>query len=184
VADPSSKTTIDEAIATCDVQITQHRKSGSATLLALAGATLLLVLAVCTFGWLLFQPLARLPEEKAISALFSGPFIYAVLAIFAIIFGVLMAIYRFHLTEIAKAEHNKIGFLRVRIAAHNSSPGYQTEVRQALVDGAFSAGSGLGQKTKVVESPIPGHPTSDVAAAVLDQVLRRFDLVEKKAAKE
>lgn len=179
-----SPTTIDDAIATCDDQIASHRNSGTRILGVLVGATGVLVLAITVFGWLLFQPLARLSEDKAISALFSGPFIYAILAIFTIVFGVLMAIYRFHLSEIAKAEHNKIGFLRIRIAAHNSSQGYQTEVRQSLTDQAFSPGAGAQLKAKVVESPLPGHPTSDVSALVLDKILHRFDLVEKKAGKE
>ena len=184
MSDTASKSTIDEAIATCDSHVQEHRRSGATILIVLAAATTILVLAVAAFGWLLFQPLARLSEDKAISALFSGPFIYAVLAIFTVIFGVLMAIYRFHLNEVAKAEHNKIGFLRIRIAAHNSSPGYQSEVRQSLTEQAFLSGSGLSGKTKLVESPLPGHPTADVTAAVLDKILQRFDLIEKKTVKE
>jgi len=181
---PDSPTTIDDAIATCDEQIASHRNSGVRILGVLAGATAILVIAVAVFGWLLFQPLARLSEDKAISALFSGPFIYAILAIFTIVFGVLMAIYRFHLNEVAKAEHNKVGFLRIRIAAHNLSQGYQTEVRQSLTEQAFTVGLSAVQKPKVVESPLPGHPTADVTAEVLDKILQRFDLVEKKVPKE
>ena len=93
-----------------------------------------------------------------------------------------MSVYRFQLNEVAKAEHNKIGFLRIRIAAHNASAGYQTEVRQSLTEQAFLAGANTGSKAKLVESALPGHPTADITAAVLDKVLQRFDLVEKKVS--
>jgi hypothetical protein len=59
--------------------------------------------------------------------------------------------------------------------------GYQSEVRQALTDQAFNHTTQNGIfKTKLVESPLPGHPTSDFAALLLDKILARFDIVEKK----
>ncbi|WP_397535875.1 hypothetical protein [Roseateles sp.] len=178
---PKESNSIDEAIAACEAQIAGHRKSAVGVLQTLFAGTALLVLSVSTFGWLLFQPLARLSEDKAVAALFSSPFIFAILVIFMIVFGVLMSVYRFHLNEVAKAEHYRLGFLRVRVAAHNVTAGYQSEVRQALTDQAFNHTTQNGIfKTKLVESPLPGHPTSDFAALLLDKILARFDIVEKK----
>lgn len=184
--DESKETTsVDIAIAACDAQIANHRQSASNVLRMLGTGTATLVICVVAFGIFLFQPLARLSEDKAVSALFSSPFIFAILAIFTIVFGVLMSVYRFHLNEIAKAEHYKIGFLRIRIAAHNAAHGYQSEVRIALTDSAFTYAPQTGLfKAKSVESPLPGHPTSDVAALMLDRILARFDLVDKKKGED
>lgn len=146
---------------------------------------LAVVMGLVGFGYMLFRPFIGLSEQTAVSTLFSNSVIFALLAIFAIVFGVLMAVYRFHLHEISKAEHYKIGFMRIRIAANNTSPGFLSEVRLALTDQVFSfqpSSSGL-VKGKHVESPLPGHPTSDISAMVLDKLLDKFELVEKKVVK-
>ncbi|KAA8981343.1 hypothetical protein [Halospina sp. K52047b] len=111
-------------------------------------------------------------------------FLYALVGVFVVVFGVLMAVYRFHLNEIAKAEHNKIGFMRIRVAANNyDADGFQSEVRQSLTTGAFdyAAPSILGgSKGKNVESPLPGHPTSDVSAFALNKLLEGLEVRRKQ----
>lgn len=103
---------------------------------------------------------------------------YILFGIFVIIFGVMMAVYRFHLAEIAKAEHYKIGFMRIRIAANNIEKGFLTEVRLALTDSAFDNGKVLSAtgRTKKLESPLPGHPTSDVGTAILNKLLDQVEV--------
>jgi hypothetical protein len=178
-----NSTTIDEAIATCDTQIVEHRRRASHILQALWFGFLILFAGAVAFSLILYRPQmgASVPDEKAISALLSSPLVLAILAIFIVVFGVLMSVYRFHLNEVAKAEHYKLGFMRIRIAAHNTALGYKTEVRAALTDQAFGfQPATLLFKSKSVESPLPGHPTSDAVALILDKILAKFDLVEKK----
>lgn len=185
MTDTEELNSIDRAISTCDGYIEEHRRSASRMLMLLVQIGFAVVMGLVGFGYMLFRPFFGLSEQTAVSTLFSNTIIFALLAIFTIVFGILMSVYRFHLNEISKAEHYKIGFMRIRIAANNVSPGFQSEVRQALTDQAFSfqvGSSGL-FKGKNIDSPLPGHPTSDVAAMVLDKLLDKFELVEKKAAK-
>ncbi len=109
-------------------------------------------------------------------------FLYALVGVFIVVFGVLMAVYRFHLNEVAKAEHNKIGFMRIRVAANNNElVGFQSEVRKSLTDGAFdyTAPSIMGGKGKNIESPLPGHPTSDVSTVILSKLLEGLEVKRK-----
>lgn len=185
MTDTEKASSIDQAISTCDSYIQEHRHSANRLLMLLASISISLVMGLIV----VFIPLSNIlpPSNISISepSLFFNSIIFALLAIFAVVFGVLMSVYRFHLNEISKAEHYKIGFMRIRIAAHNNSPGYQSEVRGALTEYVFSfqAGSTGLFKGKNVESPLPGHPTSDVAAMVLDKLLDKFELVEKKTTK-
>ncbi|MDD2700288.1 MAG: hypothetical protein PHH36_03525 [Sideroxydans sp.] len=128
------------------------------------------------------KPPATSVEIPVLSAQLSNSVLWGVFAIFVIIFSVVMSIYRFHLNEISKAEHYKLGFMRIRIAASNSKPTYQSEVRISLTDHAFAyekPSHGL-FKNKHIESPLPGHPTSDLATHLLDKMLDKFELVERK----
>lgn len=110
------------------------------------------------------------------------PLMYGLFAIYVMVFGVLMAIYRFHLNEISRAEHFIIGFMRIRVAANNAGDeGFQSEVRTSLTEGAFSHHT-VQQKgivRKQVESPIPGHPTSDVTSILLNKLLEGFEVKRK-----
>lgn len=117
---------------------------------------------------------------------FSGDFyapsttiLYVFVLLFVVVFGVMMAIYRFHLSEISRSEQLKVGFMRVRIAANNyDNQGFATEVRMALTDNAFTFQSG---KDKKVESPLPGHPGSDLGALLVNKLLESIDFkVTKK----
>ncbi len=177
---------IDEAIGICSENLLDHRRSAKLMLMLLALASCIIVGGLGSFIYLIYFGLdPRLLAQTSDSILFSNSIIFALLAIFTIVFGVLMSIYRFHLNEISKAEHYTIGFIRIKIAAINDSPGFQSEVRQALTEYAFSfqAGSIGLFKGRNVESPLPGHPTSDAATMILDKLLDKFELVEKKAAK-
>jgi hypothetical protein len=105
--------------------------------------------------------------------------LYVFVVVFIVVFGVMMAIYRFHLNEISRSEQLKVGFMRIRIAANNfENKGFSTEVRMALTDNAFTFQTG---KEKKVESPLPGHPSSDLGALLVNKLLDSVDFkVTKK----
>jgi hypothetical protein len=88
-------------------------------------------------------------------------------AAFALIFGVLMSIYRHHLVEISKLQHYKSAFARTRVAMQSALDERLMLVQSALLDRAFEYRSG---KEKQVESAVPGHPTMDALAVVVDKL--------------
>lgn len=104
--------------------------------------------------------------------------IYAFLAVFTLTFSVLMAIYRLHLNELNRLQQQIVGFSRIRVAGANSSPGYQSEVREALTSGAFDFGAN--SKKGKLDSLVPGHPTSDLTAAAINKILEHVEVVPKK----
>ena len=99
-----------------------------------------------------------------------------------LIISVFTGMYRFHQKEITKNEHHKLGFMRIRIAANNADrEGFKDEVRAALTLNAFSVPSDslFGKKEKEIESPLPGHPTSDLATGMVNKLLEQVDVVLK-----
>lgn len=100
--------------------------------------------------------------------------LYVFVAVFVVVFGVMMAIYRFHLSEISRSEQLKVGFMRIRIAANNyQNEGFSTEVRTALTADAFTYQTG---KDKKIESPLPGHPSSDVGTLLVNKLIDNVEL--------
>jgi hypothetical protein len=110
---------------------------------------------------------------------------YLVFGVFVLLFGVFMSLYRGEMKEIAKLESLKFAFLRVRIAGNNyKEPGFKSEVREALTKTAFEfekpqAGSIFQRKGKI-ESPLPGHPTSDLVTLILNKVLENMGALDIK----
>lgn len=108
--------------------------------------------------------------------------LYIFSALFLVVFGVLMALYRFHLSEISRAQQYRIGLLRIRIAANNfDKEGFGSEVRQALTQRAFQYSTG---KEKKVESPLPGHPGSDIATLLINKLMDKIDIQAKSKDKD
>lgn len=104
--------------------------------------------------------------------------LYVFVLLFVVVFGVMMAVYRFHLSEISRYSQLKFGFLRILIAANNfGNAGFSTEVRLALTKDAFKFQTGKEQR---VESPLPGHPTADIGALLLNKILESLDVKVKK----
>lgn len=100
-----------------------------------------------------------------------------------VVISILTALYRLHLKEISKAEQNLIALYRIRIAGNNYSDGFSTEVRKALTENAFYAGDGdkgLFNRTKKVESPVPGHPGSDLVTLVVNKLLENVEIKPKQ----
>jgi hypothetical protein len=127
----------------------------------------------------------RNSAQKAYDDHFSRPLItetmtYATIVLIVIVVGVFTAMYRLHLREIAKNEQYKLGFRRIRVAANNAAlPGFQSEVRTALTNHAFDSDQEPGwfAKRNKIESPLPGHPTTDIATAILNRLLESAEVV-------
>lgn len=113
----------------------------------------------------------------------NGKAIYGLFGFCIISLSVGVSLYRYHSKESTRSEHQLLGLLRIYIAASKHEEGYGTDVRRALTEGAFSIETksgifGNSDKEKKVESPLPGHPTSDIGTAMLNKML---DAIEFKA---
>lgn len=172
----SSNNSIDSAISECDSYISDNRRT----------ARLLLVLAIQLSLMALLGAIylfVFLPERgAATSSPITTPIVSGILLLVSVLIGVLVSLYRFHLMEIARTEHYKIGFLRIRIAANNPGTGFGSEVRDSLTDGAFFYEHARAKTSVRVESPLPGHPTSDLSAALVGKLLEGIDIVVKPKA--
>jgi hypothetical protein len=176
-----------EADRICAQHIRSHRLSARFILTFLSAASILLgalVLVVVTYGRS-YSPFRYIESEKDSAAVIAAiqaantqnsTTTFILLGLFGVVFGVLMAVYRFHLHEIARSEHYRLGFLRIRIASAHKEKGFQTEVRQALTAGAFDYGTDRRPLRRApIESPLPGHPASDAATAVLNRLLEEVE---------
>lgn len=171
----SQNSTIDDSIRILGIQIEEHR-TAAFRVLSIFVMFLLVIVVIFIFPTRLFLEASRVPAQV--------PYIFAAIfvVVFVVVFGVLMSIYRFHLIEISKAEHNRLGFMRIRVAANNADKdGFQSEVREALTQNAFEYSTG---KDKKVESPLPGHLTSDISTALINKLMSNIDVKLKKDAKQ
>jgi hypothetical protein len=192
-SDEPQPRTLDFAIIECDKHILRHKIFSWLTLAVLIASWLFLYQAYKSqnnFESKLNDYFAQTPMRDnniaptAAVALASQNehLSYLFLAAFIVVTGVLIALYRFHLVEITKNEQFKLGFWRIRIAANNTSAGFQTEVRRALTENAFSFETprSIYRRSKEVESPLPGHPGSDLVTAVLNKVLNEVEFNPSK----
>ncbi len=100
--------------------------------------------------------------------------LYILYGIFILIFGVVTSFYRFHLKEISKYEHHLLGFNRIRIAGNNSITGYDDYVKYFLSKDAFSSDSK--SSNDKFDSPLPGHPSSDISATIVNKLIEKLDI--------
>lgn len=103
-------------------------------------------------------------------------FPYIMFGAFVLIFGVVASFYRHHTKEASKFEQFHIGFLRIRVAANNSSTGFEDLVKESLTRDAFQ----FETNKKRIESPLPGHPTTDIVTNMLSKLLDNFELKQKE----
>lgn len=167
---------IDEAIAQCD-ELAKHHNARATTLLVMVVFAFLFTLLLGFF--FVFQNTV-LRVEKPLSDTFA----YLLFGSFVTVFAVLMATHRFHLSESSRMNHIRLGFMRVRVAGRNTKLAWQSEVRQALTAGAFPtadapSGLNLTKAKPQVESPLPGHPVSDLSTQILNKVLERLEVSVK-----
>lgn len=162
----------DRAISRCDEHIESLHVSLRFIVRKIYLAIVVMLGILIFFLWYL-----RAEKEEQVFIVI----IFAILAVFAIVFGVLMSMYRFQLNEISKTEYYRIGFMRVRIAAYGTFDGYQSEVRRVLTDRAFTAPARqtLGSRG-AIESPLPGHPGSDAFTVLFNRLLDHFEIRDAK----
>lgn len=117
--------------------------------------------------------------------LLTDPVLYGVAALFVVLVGLLVGLYRQHVREVTRNEQMRVGFHRIRIAANNAHlPGFGSEVRVSLTQGAFEANRDEGaSKSKRVDSPLPGHPGSDFSSAIVNRLFEQVDIVLKPKPK-
>ncbi|HFG2113379.1 TPA: hypothetical protein ACGF4N_003412, partial [Vibrio cholerae] len=88
---------------------------------------------------------------------------------FVVAFGVLIALHRYHLTEAAKYEHYKLAFARLNVASTYNERS-EEYILAALTSNAFSISSSPTGKT-TIQSPLPGHPGSDLSVLLVSKLL-------------
>jgi hypothetical protein len=116
--------------------------------------------------------------------LLSDFLLYGAGATLIVLLGIFTGLYRLHFREITKNEQLKIGLMRIRIAANNAGvQGFDGEVRTSLTSGAFDVANEDRRHPKKIESPLPGHPSSDLAASLLNRFLDEMDVVLQPKAK-
>ena len=188
---------LDQALVECDKQARNHKRAGFQTLLllifVLAGLVAMIYLSNRSpdapsgyyelYGSELSpteRTMLQQEREKRVAAVAQRRTVttYVFLALCVIVFGVLMAVYRFHLQEISKAEHLKLGFYRIKIIAEYDSPSFDDDVKQALVANAFTyaKSSFSGIKQGRFDSPLPGHPATDIGTLVINKIFDTFDI--------
>ncbi len=166
--------TLDEALAACDEHVEQHRRRARLVLMILFQVAMLALIGLG--GLIGIGSLGgRLTDSSIDTTMLTG----ALLFLSALI-AVLVSLYRFHLVEISRNEHYRIGFMRIRVAANNTGKGFAGEVRSALTEDAFRFEPPGRPSKNRVESPVPGHPTSDLTALVLSKLLDQVDLGRRK----
>lgn len=106
---------------------------------------------------------------------------YIIYGCFFVVFGLLTSFYRLHLKEVTKNEQILVGFYRIRIAANNSSTGFDDYVKYFLSKDAFTFGDK--KTTDQIESPIPGHPSSDLSTAVINKLIEKLDIKDLTGGK-
>ncbi len=168
---------IDESINKLETYIDKNRKSAKSLLLYLFYFTTIVISFIIAL-YFYISPTNLIPNAT----------IYGLFALYIIVFGVLISIYRFHLNEIARTEHYKMGFMRIRIAANNvDNKGFGSEVRIALTKDAFAYTPATllsSSKDKKIDSPLSGYPTSDISTAIINKLFEKIEIKEKKFLKK
>ncbi|HXP50240.1 MAG TPA: hypothetical protein VN922_09815 [Bacteroidia bacterium] len=171
--DSNPRSAIDQALGTCHDIINVHRKENR-TLLTIA----LTVGAGCASYFM--YSLLRMRLNPSSGNIETQGYIVYIFGI--VVISILTALYRFHLKEISRAQQNLIAFMRIRIAASSYKDGFATEVRKSLTENAFH--SDITQtnsaKNKPIESPVPGHPASELSTLVVNKLLEILIQKEKK----
>jgi len=168
--DNSTKNTIDRALDDTKDNIKKYSRNAT---------SVLLYIFLSIFSFLGFIILAiTLPNRAELSIGETGQLIFY--GIFILIFGVLTSFYRYNLKETSKHERFLLALHRIRIAANNKD--FSDDVIKSLTQNAFeepAQGDSVFRRRKI-ESPIEGHPTSDVLTMVLNKLFERVDITPKK----
>lgn len=166
---------IDNAMKSCVDMEKEHSYSARRIL------SIVIILTVALLTILFFSLFFPVLPPTDLKLSIPDTMLYAFLAIYTLTFSILMAIYRLHVGEASRLQHYIVGFMRIRVAGSNNTEGYKTEVREALTAGAFDYVSKPEKKGKL-ESPVPGHPGSEITTALLNKLLDGVEVVSKKTS--
>lgn len=111
-----------------------------------------------------YDPMVWTPNEMITAA-----------ALFLIVLGLLIGVYRIHVKEIARNEYSRLALLRVSLA---KAAGGSEEVIKCLLQDAFSVPTeqaALFSGRRKFESPLPGHPGSDLGTALINKFLENYE---------
>lgn len=170
----SSTKTIDEAMAFCEKKATEQKQQAQIFLRFIYLAVIAFIAAV---GWAFFSA-----NGRSVSSTSQDTVILSLIAATIGFVGISITQYRYHINESSRMEFYFIAFLRIRVAARNIKEGWKSDVRTALTNGAFNfiPTSKIQKQKGEIDSPIPGHPTSDISAAAVNKLI---SLLEKKGDK-
>lgn len=156
--------TMDDARDFCESKASYHNKRATMFLMS-TYAVLLIALYGAFFAF--FTGFGRQVSATADTKVIISLILSAISLV-----GIFIAHYRFHVRESAKMDDYRIAFLRIRVAGRNYQKGWGSEVRNALTEDAFKINANENKKSKKIDSPIPGHPGSDISALVIDKLLK------------
>jgi hypothetical protein len=107
--------------------------------------------------------------------------IYGAGALLIVFVSVFVGLYRTHLREIIRNEAFLFALLRIKAAAPGGNEAIDPEVKACLLKDPFEVPRepSILRREKKIESPLPGHPTSDLSALLLNKVLDQVELVMK-----
>ncbi|QDU63703.1 hypothetical protein Pan216_45840 [Planctomycetes bacterium Pan216] len=176
---------IDWAIRYCETCI-QHNRTRYLVMMTITMIVLLVAIAglmalgylSCVYG---DTTVKGVVDQKSSEPAFGFKAEYWVglgfVSFFVFAISILMSLCRSCLNEISKYEYFAIGFMRIKITAEAYNQLFQEEARDALTGGAFIVPqkTGLFSRGKV-ESPLPGHPASDVVTSILNKILDKVSV--------
>jgi uncharacterized membrane protein len=166
--------TIEEAMAFCEKKATEQKQQAQIFLRFIYLAVIAFISAI---AWAFFTA-----NGRAVSSTGQNTVIVSLIAATIGFVGISITQYRYHINEASRMEFYFIAFLRIRVAARNIKEGWKSDVRTALTNGAFNfiPTSKIQKQKSEIDSPIPGHPTSDIATAAVNKLI---SLLEKKDEK-
>lgn len=171
---------VKDSATLCEEKIIDHRKQAGRFY-----RLMLFVLLGFFFGLVMIQfPVIMAASDSAVkfsqSILGSGT-MYFFYGIFILVFGVITSFYRFHIKEVSKYENYLFGFERMKVAKGLSQEKYMELIITSLTAEAFPTE----RRIKKVESPLPGHPTSDIGTALMNKILDQIEIsASPKKSKE
>jgi|GEM_PF-6643576 len=159
---------IQDALEFCEERLELHQRKSQAKL----GYSIMSLIFGATVIFYSYAGMIRSENNSSIITL----------AAFCVVsFGVFMALHRFHLTEVSKYEHYKLAFARLNIAQSFNERATDNIISSLTLD-AFNFNSTKGQAAGV-QSPLPGHPTSDLSALLVTKLMDNAKANQKTANK-
>jgi hypothetical protein len=123
------------------------------------------------------EEIAKLGPPAAIS----DKELYGAGALLIVFISVFVGLYRTHLREINRNEVFLFALLRIQAAASAGDAAIDPDVKACLLKDPFEVPRepSILRREKNIESPLPGHPTSDLSAMLVNKLLDQVELIVK-----